>query len=75
MDNESVATNKSHATTCCCSGSNEFGAFNKYKYGANNNKSDGGIVGIIEVCACLLVVYGQQARNPWLFLPYLILGE
>uniref|UniRef100_A0A183CDK3 Inner membrane protein n=1 Tax=Globodera pallida TaxID=36090 RepID=A0A183CDK3_GLOPA len=23
---------------------------------------------------CLLVVYGQQARNPWLFLPCLILG-
>uniref|UniRef100_A0A914I4F8 Nucleolar protein 10 n=1 Tax=Globodera rostochiensis TaxID=31243 RepID=A0A914I4F8_GLORO len=40
MDNESVTTNKSPATTCCGSCSNKsIVAINKYKYGTNNNKS------------------------------------
>uniref|UniRef100_A0A183BVM4 MARVEL domain-containing protein n=1 Tax=Globodera pallida TaxID=36090 RepID=A0A183BVM4_GLOPA len=33
-----------------------------------------GIASIFEVCICLLVVFAQHARNPWLFVPYLILG-
>ncbi|KAI3411083.1 hypothetical protein GPALN_003168 [Globodera pallida] len=121
--NEIGATNKSHATTCCGNGSNEIGATNKYpafhqmdnKYGANNNKSGatcccgsvsietGTYVAAIVVCvdyiawaifffyrlkiilfgviilccfafACLLVIYAQKECNPWLFVPYLIVG-
>uniref|UniRef100_A0A183CCV0 G_PROTEIN_RECEP_F1_2 domain-containing protein n=1 Tax=Globodera pallida TaxID=36090 RepID=A0A183CCV0_GLOPA len=102
MDNQSVAINKSQATTCSGSGSNEIGATNKY--GPNDNKSGatcccgsvsieaGTIVVAIVLCVLYMVlvlltfhlnnsyytayaiVYGVQARNPWLFVPYLILG-
>ncbi|KAI3411084.1 hypothetical protein GPALN_003169 [Globodera pallida] len=114
-NNESGATNKSHATTCYGSGSNEIGATNKY--GANNNKSGAtcccgsvsiergtkvvaivlgvqymfsginwlfglfylqdiwvGLACIVVVGPCLLVIYAQKEGNPWLFVPYLILG-
>uniref|UniRef100_A0A914I3E8 Transmembrane protein n=1 Tax=Globodera rostochiensis TaxID=31243 RepID=A0A914I3E8_GLORO len=33
-----------------------------------------GLVYTLVAGACLLVVYGQHARNPWLFVPYLIAG-
>uniref|UniRef100_A0A914I148 MARVEL domain-containing protein n=1 Tax=Globodera rostochiensis TaxID=31243 RepID=A0A914I148_GLORO len=115
MDDKSVATNKSPATTCCGNGSNEIGPTNQYKYGPNNNESGAtcccgsvsietgtkvvaivscvlymivaivnllnhqtvhllhGVFGIALSLAYLLVVYGQNVRNPWLFLPCLIL--
>uniref|UniRef100_A0A183CCU8 MARVEL domain-containing protein n=1 Tax=Globodera pallida TaxID=36090 RepID=A0A183CCU8_GLOPA len=114
-NNQSAAINKSQATTCCGSGNNEISAINKYKYGPNNNKSGetcccgcvsietGTYVAAIVVCvdyiawaifffyrlpglaffgmfilvfafACLLVIYGQKECNPYVFVPYLIVG-
>ncbi|KAI3410917.1 hypothetical protein GPALN_002998 [Globodera pallida] len=43
------------------------GMFILYSIGA-------GLSNILGACACLLVIYAQKARKPWLFVPYLIIG-
>uniref|UniRef100_A0A914I3L9 Uncharacterized protein n=1 Tax=Globodera rostochiensis TaxID=31243 RepID=A0A914I3L9_GLORO len=78
--------NKSGATICCGFISVETGTlgvsivlcvlFGLYTiYFAFDEKQivQGMITGVFA-CACLLVIYGQHARNQWLFVPCLILG-
>uniref|UniRef100_A0A183CCU9 Ion_trans_2 domain-containing protein n=1 Tax=Globodera pallida TaxID=36090 RepID=A0A183CCU9_GLOPA len=67
-NNEGVAINKSQATTCCGSGSNEIGATNINKYGANDNKS-----GATCCCGSVSIETGTNVAAMVLCVLYMVL--